>query len=78
MKTLLLCALPLALASCDAAEAPKPAIQSAPVEKARDPVCRMDVPKATSLKHAHEGKDYFFCAQGCVDKFKSDPRKFTP
>lgn len=77
MKTLLLCALPLLFVSCDPKEDPKPATNAAPVEKAKDPICEMMVPKATSLKHTHDGADYFFCAQACVDKFKADPKKYA-
>lgn len=75
MKTLLLCALPLLAVSCD--EAPKPPVQAAPVEKAVDLVCEMKIPKASALKHAHDGADYYFCAQACVDKFKADPKKYV-
>ena len=78
MKTLLLlCALPLLLASCDSQEPPKPATNAAPVEKSKDPICGMMIAKEGALKHTHEGADYYFCAQGCVDKFKADPKKYA-
>jgi len=78
MRTLLLLALPLLLVSCDGKEEAKPATNAAPVEKAKDYVCGMMVPKATSIKHAHEGADYYFCADACLEKFKAEPKKYAP
>src|SRR3974377_1748725 len=41
-----------------------------------DPVCGMTVNPATSrFKTTHNGKEYFFCCQGCLDKFGADPEK---
>lgn len=77
MKSLLLLALPLLLVSCDAKEEAKPGATSAPVEKTRDYVCGMMIPKATAIKHTHEGTDYYFCADACLAKFKADPKKFA-
>jgi len=76
MRMLLLCALPFLFVSCDKEE-PKPKADATPVEKAKDPVCEMMIPKASAIKHTHEGADYYFCAQACVDKFKSDPKKYS-
>jgi YHS domain-containing protein len=76
MKTLLLLALPLLLVSCDAKDEAKPST-TAPVEKVRDYVCGMMIPKATAIKHTHEGADYYFCADACLEKFKADPKKFA-
>jgi len=43
----------------------------------RDPVCGMNVNPATT-KHIHEqgGKQYYFCAASCLEKFKGDPQKY--
>jgi Cu+-exporting ATPase len=43
----------------------------------RDPVCGMNVNPATS-KHVveHEGKKYYFCCAGCVEKFKAAPQSY--
>jgi len=78
MRTLLLFALPLLLVSCDGKEEAKPATNTAPVEKAKDYVCGMMIPKATAIKHAHEGADYYFCADACLEKFKAEPKKYAP
>ncbi len=43
----------------------------------RDPVCGMET-ESTRFTFEHEGKIYFFCSQGCLDKFKVTPDKFTP
>jgi YHS domain-containing protein len=75
MKSLLLLALPLLLVSCDAKEEPKST--TAPVEKVDDLVCGMKIPKGSAVKYAHEGKDYYFCAEACLDKFKADPKKYV-
>src|SRR6185436_18281232 len=79
---LLLSALPLLLVACDQkpeAKAPEHSMPAAApsADKAKDPICGMFVDKAKAIKHTHEGADYFFCAQGCVDKFKADPKKFA-
>jgi len=77
MKSLLFLALPLLLASCDAKDEAKPGATSAPVEKARDYVCGMMIPKAAAIKHTYEGTDYYFCAEACLEKFKADPKKYA-
>jgi len=44
----------------------------------QDPVCHMRVsPKTAGFHHKHQGKDYFFCASGCVTKFKKEPEKYA-
>ena len=41
---------------------------------ALDPVCGMTVqPETAAGSHVHEGKTYYFCATGCLTKFKNDP-----
>jgi YHS domain-containing protein len=76
MKSLLLLALPLLLVSCDAK--PEATTTTAPVEKSKDYVCGMMVPKASAIKYTHEGTDYYFCADHCRDTFKADPKKYIP
>ena len=40
-----------------------------------DPVCGMTVQPATAAaSHQHEGKTYYFCSQGCLEKFRAGPR----
>ena len=42
-----------------------------------DPVCHMRVdPKTARFEHQHENKTYYFCCQGCHDKFRADPGKY--
>ena len=51
---------------------PNPAVASE-----RDPVCGMNVdPASTKHTHNHNGKNFYFCCAGCVEKFKSDPAKY--
>ena len=41
---------------------------------ATDPVCGMTVdPAAGKPSCVHDGNTYYFCGQGCCDKFVSDP-----
>ena len=50
---------------------------SPPTGTVKDLVCGMDVDPAKT-KHAmvHEGKDYFFCSAGCLEKFRREPGKY--
>jgi P-type Cu+ transporter len=46
-------------------------------EKATDPVCGMAVDPATAKFHTtHDGEDYFFCSQGCLDRFRQNPAHY--
>lgn len=43
-----------------------------------DPVCNMRLsPKTAGFHTKHNGVDYYFCASGCVKKFKEDPHKYV-
>jgi Cu+-exporting ATPase len=43
-----------------------------------DPVCGMKVEdKGDPLKTTFKGHDYFFCSEGCLDKFTADPEQYT-
>lgn len=43
----------------------------------KDPVCGMYLsPKTAAFAHAHEGRDYYFCASKCYGNFKNNPEKF--
>jgi Cu+-exporting ATPase len=47
------------------------------VETPIDPVCGMTVsPSAAAGRVDHEGKTYYFCSAGCVNRFRADPRKY--
>jgi len=42
-----------------------------------DPVCKMSIDdKETSLQHDFKGKTYYFCSDGCLERFRSSPDKF--
>ncbi len=44
---------------------------------ARDPVCGMTVDPAKAAAHfEHRGETYFFCAQGCAQKFSADRERY--
>jgi Cu+-exporting ATPase len=38
-----------------------------------DPVCGMKVPADSPRSAMHDGKNYVFCSDGCLTKFKNDP-----
>jgi YHS domain-containing protein/DNA-binding transcriptional ArsR family regulator len=43
-----------------------------------DPVCGMRVSKKTAAgSHTHDGTRYYFCASGCLKKFKKSPQKYS-
>jgi Cu+-exporting ATPase len=43
----------------------------------RDPVCGMNVNPATAkFATEREGKKYYFCCRGCLEKFEADPAKY--
>src|SRR6202167_6872917 len=43
----------------------------------RDPVCGMQVDPAKSRARAeHAGRTYFFCCEGCAQKFRAAPDKY--
>ena len=39
-------------------------------EMVQDPVCKVYVPKNSSLSLKAEGTVYYFCSKECMDKFK--------
>jgi Cu+-exporting ATPase len=41
-----------------------------------DPVCGMRVDPATARSHTHEGREYYFCSEGCRSKFGADPARY--
>ena len=42
-----------------------------------DVVCGMRVDPATAAGSAiHDGKTYYFCGTGCLQRFKADPKKY--
>ena len=42
-----------------------------------DPVCKMFVtPESAAASFEFDGKNYYFCAQGCKDRFAAEPDRF--
>ncbi len=48
---------------------------SAP-EPIKDPVCGMTVNRETAPSHTHDGQDYYFCCDGCLNKFSAAPTQY--
>lgn len=42
----------------------------------RDPVCGMTVEPASALKYELNENTYYFCSEGCLERFKRDPSKY--
>ncbi len=51
-------------------------MQSHNSENLKDPVCGMDVTENSEHHHQHAHKDYFFCSEHCLIKFKGDPEHY--
>lgn len=44
---------------------------------AKDPVCGMDIePDKAAASYEYKGKTYYFCAEGCKNKFAENPEDF--
>src|SRR6266545_5065197 len=41
-----------------------------------DPVCGMKVAANPEKSVEHDGQTYYFCSQGCVTKFRSNPHQY--
>ncbi|MDZ7840001.1 MAG: heavy metal translocating P-type ATPase [Gammaproteobacteria bacterium] len=44
--------------------------------QATDPVCGMTVDPSRAVSTAHGGETYYFCREGCRDKFTTDPERY--
>ena len=85
MKSLLtVLILGVALCGCDNREAPAPygkpaAPDGKPVEAAmvKDPVCGMMVDSTKAKTATHKDVKYYFCSEGCQDRFDKAPETFT-
>jgi YHS domain-containing protein len=43
------------------------------VNKAKDPVCGMDVNKQGNRKEKYANQEYFFCSDDCRSRFNQNP-----
>lgn len=79
----ILLALPLALWSCgdhhDGAghDHHHDEKASASSDKAKDPVCGMEVSKATAKKADFDKADFYMCKDECLKKFQAEPAKYA-
>jgi len=45
---------------------------------AKDPVCGMDVNESQAkAKSQYNGQTYYFCSDGCKQKFDANPQQFA-
>lgn len=42
-----------------------------------DPVCGIEMDENLATTCKHQGKDYYFCSEGCKRIFVRKPRKYT-
>src|SRR6266704_3652872 len=55
-----------------------PARVQASTQSVRDHVCGMTVdPQHAAGSFENEGQTYFFCSNGCLEKFRADPERFS-
>lgn len=53
-------------------QAPKPLDRDeGPDVLVQDPVCKTFIPRRDALKTQRDGKEYFFCSEGCLKRFLS-------
>lgn len=45
-------------------------------DQIKDPVCNMVVSSDSKFHSHHEGRDYFFCSEHCLQKFKEQPEPY--
>jgi len=50
-------------------QAPRPRAGKEPEELVQDPICQTFIPRKEALKAQKDGKDYFFCSEGCLKSF---------
>jgi Cu+-exporting ATPase len=43
---------------------------------AKDPVCGMTVRESSPYHFVYEGQDFYFCCNGCLNKFQADPNRY--
>src|SRR3954469_561920 len=49
-----------------------------PVANVVDPVCGMTISPADAAgRIERDGQTYYFCSNGCLEKFKADPARYT-
>ncbi|MGH2663461.1 MAG: YHS domain-containing protein [Actinomycetota bacterium] len=52
--------------------------KEAQMPAARDPVCGMDVDTASPAATVeYGGTTYYFCSQGCADRFREEPSRYA-
>ncbi|MCZ7529378.1 MAG: heavy metal translocating P-type ATPase [Acidimicrobiia bacterium] len=55
----------------------EPEDENQPAPMATDPVCGMTVDPTTGIHAHHDGRDHFFCSEGCRDAFVAEPERFV-
>ncbi len=43
----------------------------------KDPVCGMNITADSNFHLHHDNQEYYFCSQGCEDKFQSAPDEYV-
>ncbi len=47
--------------------------------QSKDPICGMNIdPSKAQYKADYQGKQYVFCSQQCLNKFKQNPGQYSP
>lgn len=73
-------ALLVLLSACDKSEQSSRPMENKSIvaesDKAKDPVCGMEVNKAKAKHAAFDNADVYFCGDECLKKFNADPTKY--
>jgi Cu+-exporting ATPase len=51
-------------------------LQNTILQQHKDPVCNMVVSSDSKFHYHHKGKDYYFCCEHCLHKFKEQPEYY--
>ncbi len=48
-----------------------------PEGNTKDPVCGMDVAPGAGYAKMHQGREYRFCSEKCLDQFDAEPQRYV-
>jgi YHS domain-containing protein len=54
-----------------------PAGDPSPSREDIDPVCGMTVDRSSAISSAVDGRSYYFCSEGCRERFEASPAFYT-
>ena len=71
------CGMPLESVPAEEPQAPSgKALKAPPGSELFDPVCGMTVGSDTAYRISHQGQEYGFCSEHCLNKFREQPEMY--